>query len=313
LIAKLRETATSLNEFLVDAKNATLEAYNSRVSDFRDRLIDLAASDPSMVTDLAARLATKANDLFGKDGMLNPVEIAATPFLTASGVVSAVAQATELPEILDKLKGLGENELHVGNLAIRKILGEATELALKVERTGEGVIANYLRRVGRIGQDFFKNYGAGVGAEFAVKAVFHASGLFESVRTDFRSIRDGGFFDFKNHSDNGIDILVKEKYGPNAGKSVGFEVKASVNGTAPSLRGDQRLGADFFVSDRLDRMARGRDPFTTGRVFPEMRHVAQSVLDAQKSFDGYVIKVTNFGKPNVHVDMMSRWVRAGSR
>lgn len=303
-VQKLRELSINISGFIDEKVGLAVDKYNGGIAAIRDIAVDIAASDPTAIKQFAAHLATKTNELIGQDAPFNAMEIVASPAITASGVIRGAAQITGLPELLDSLGDI-KLDRNLGNPAIRKVLGEAVELGLRVEQAGEGIVRHYLKRTGRL----MEGFGTGTGAEFAVQAIFQASKLFSEVTFgSLRAIGDKGFFDLKNHSDNGIDILVREK---DSGKYVGFEVKASVGGIAPRLRGGQQDGAAIFILDRLERIANDRSPFTPGRVLPGTKAYAESVLVAQgkNPFTGYVVKVTNFGKPSVSVDMMNQWTK----
>ncbi|MCX7197401.1 MAG: hypothetical protein NTW37_05295 [Proteobacteria bacterium] len=299
-LQKLRELALGLSNGLDAGRGIAVGKYNEGIAAIRDLAVDFAASDPTTIKTLAAHLATTANDWLGRDGPLNAAEILATPVATASGMVRAAANATEIPDLLDRLGDI-KGDRSLSNPLVRTVLGEAVQMGLRVEQAGQGVLASYLRRTGRL----LEGIGTGAGAELAVKAVFHASRLFSEVTLGDFSPAGEKIFDLKNSSDNGIDILVREK---DSGKYVGFEVKASETSRPPRLEGLQKKGADAFIATRLREIRDRGGVFGGDRVTQGARDYAERILREQDEFTGYIVQVTNYGKPTLEVNMMNPWV-----
>jgi hypothetical protein len=140
--------------------------------------------------------------------------------------------------------------------------------------------------------------------ELATELALRATGLFSEVSGALGDKTWG----IKNTSDNGIDIITKPKYGTYAAQGgwYGYEVKTSATGRAPELSEHQEKGAESFMRPRIDDLAIGRGRYTASRVNQADAAMARAIQESQGErlyYQGDVIRITNFGKTTVDVEI----------
>ncbi len=259
------------------------------------------ASDKSnnFLVQNAAQALGIAVSAVGAGGVLNPLEMGGS---ILEGTQYAVESKSGLEE-LKKLGGIGPDNKFVRE-GLEKIIQTELKFADTVaqglgKRFGLGKILDKLVD----GNASFR----GTIGELMTENALRMTGLFSEVSGSLSDKSWG----IKNTSDNGIDIIVKPKYGAYAAKGgwYGYEVKTSQKDSPLALSGYQKKGADSFMRERIDNLAGDAGVFTKGRVSQSDVAMAQRIQREQgrMEYRGDVVQITNFGGKNVKVNI-NPWV-----
>lgn len=288
--------------------NEVLDNWNAIPDNAVEYWIQKEIENPGLAQHVVSTVMGTLANTVGAEGGLNLVAM-------VTNSIGAVADASELALSLKKLESIVDVDSRTPeNPVVLEVLRTSMELASRAEQKSEGVLSRlFLKQYGKK----LQTASAGSREEYVAVAVLSLSGLFSNVnnlgnpeKTFLGGLAGVGV---RNKSDNGVDVLVQLKYGPNEGKWIGFEVKATQQTGVKrlALSKEQNQGADTYIRKQVSLAKNGFKPFTDNRSYSYQatREFAAKVFESQgdSEYKGFVIQVSqdDRGQSNYRIDKWS--------